>query len=60
MPEEKEETIIGGDAVPTKAGADAGGGAAACAGAPDGGEDDDGQEPHADGPTSPPRQDPRE
>ena len=59
MPDDEEESIIGGDALPTKAGAATGGAAATCAGAPDDGEDGDGQEPHA-GPTSPPRQDPRE
>jgi hypothetical protein len=54
--------------VPTPTQARAGAAAAGSAGAPDDGEDDDGQEPHAqlqaqphaDGPTSPPRRDPRE
>jgi hypothetical protein len=54
-----EETIIGGTPVPTPTQAAAGASAAAAVGGPDCGEDDAGQEPH-DGPTSPPRQDPRE
>jgi hypothetical protein len=60
MGDDEEETVIGGAPAPTATQAQSGAGAAASAGAPDDGEDDDGQEPHADGPTSPPRQDPRE
>ena len=68
MSDDEDETVIGGDAVPTPTQAQAGAAAAGSAGAPDDGEDDDGQEPHAqlqaephaDGPTSPPRRDPRE
>ena len=60
MGDDEDETIIGGDPLPTAAQAQAGAAAAAGAGGPDDGEEGDGQEPHADGPTSPPRHDPRE
>ena len=60
MGDDEAETVIGGNPVPTAAQAQSGGGAAASAGAPDDGEDNDGQEPHAHGPTSPPRRGPRE
>jgi len=60
MGDDADETVIGGDPVPTATQAQAGAAAAAAAGAADDGEEGDGQEPHADGPTSPPRQDPRE
>ena len=60
MVDDEDETIIGGDAVPTATQAQTGAAAAASAGGPDDGEEGDGQEPHTDGPTSRPRQDPRE
>ena len=60
MGDDADETVIGGDPVPTATQAQAGAAAAASAGAPDDGEDDDGQEPHAEGHTAPPRRDPRE